>query len=92
MEVRIKLSAPHGFLGGKTPVDRMAEMTESTPLSDDVEAAYGERHKRIRHCDWQIDKSLAELDKRVSALTDFGLESHALTPEDPAVKKVKCRL
>ncbi len=31
---------PHGSLGGKTPVDRIAELGEITPLADEVVSAY----------------------------------------------------
>jgi transposase InsO family protein len=56
---------PHGSLGGKTPVDRIAEVGEITPLSEQVQNAYDERKERIRHREWRVDKTLAEHHRRV---------------------------
>ncbi|WP_093633834.1 IS481 family transposase [Paraburkholderia aspalathi] len=59
---------PHGSLGGKTPVDRIAEVGEITPLSEQVQNAYDERKERIRHREWRVDKTLAEHHRRVLKL------------------------
>ncbi len=57
---------PHGSLGGKTPVDRIAELGEITPLADEVVSAYDERKERIRHREWRVDKILGEHHRRAS--------------------------
>lgn len=57
---------PHGSLGGKTPVDRIAELGEITPLAEAVEGAYDERKERIRHREWRVDKILGEHHRRAS--------------------------
>ncbi|MBU9152416.1 IS481 family transposase, partial [Burkholderia multivorans] len=59
---------PHGSLGGKTPVDRIAELTESTPLAEEVDSDYDETKERIRHREWRVDKALAEHHRRVVEL------------------------
>lgn len=57
---------PHGSLGGKTPMDRIAEPGESTPLAEVVESAYDERKERIRHRERRVDKILGEHHRRAS--------------------------
>lgn len=59
---------PHGSLGGKTPVDRIAELSEITPLAEDVHGAYDETKERTRHREWRVDKTLAEHHQRVLEL------------------------
>ena len=55
-----------GSLGGKTPVDRIADLGEITPLTAEVESAYDERKERIRHRKWRVDKILGEHHRRAS--------------------------
>lgn len=43
-----------------TPVDPIAEINESTPLSEQVQDAYVERQERIRVREWRVDKTRAE--------------------------------
>ncbi|KGC46545.1 integrase core domain protein [Burkholderia pseudomallei] len=57
---------PHGSLGGKTPIDCIAELGEITPLAEEVESAYDERKERIRHREWRVDKFLGEHHRRAS--------------------------
>jgi len=45
---------PHGSLGGKTPVDRVAEVGETTPLAEQVESVYDGLKARIRHREWRV--------------------------------------
>ncbi|WNC95432.1 IS481 family transposase (plasmid) [Paraburkholderia sp. FT54] len=59
---------PHGSLGGKTPVDRIAEVGEITPLAEQVESAYDGLKERIRHREWRVDKTLAEHHRRALEL------------------------
>ena len=74
---------PHGSLGGKRPIDRIAEVSEITPLAEQVECAYDEGRERIRHREWRVDKALAEHHRRVLEL---------LPPaEDASSKKARKR-
>ncbi|KGW07257.1 integrase core domain protein [Burkholderia pseudomallei MSHR4000] len=57
---------PHGSLGGKTPIDCIAELGGITPLAEEVESAYDERKERIRHREWRVDKFLGEHHRRAS--------------------------
>lgn len=59
---------PHGSLGGKTPVDCIAEVGEITPLAEQVESAYDGLKERIRHREWRVDKTLAEHHRRALEL------------------------
>jgi hypothetical protein len=59
---------PHGSLGGKTPVDRTAELGEITPLAQQVQSAYDGLKERIRHREWRVDKTLAEHHRRALEL------------------------
>lgn len=47
---------PHGSLGGKPPIDRVAELGEITPLAEEVES------------EWRVDRILAEHQRRMSEL------------------------
>jgi transposase InsO family protein len=78
---------PHGSLGGKTPVDRIAELGEITPLSQEVASAYDESKERIRHREWRVDKVLAEHHRRVSGLaTPTGAASPDTSRKRPSRK------
>ena len=59
---------PHSPLGGKTPIDRVAELGEIIPLREEVESAYDKLKERIRHHEWRVDKILAENQRRMSEL------------------------
>lgn len=71
---------PHGSLGGKTPVDRIAELGEITPLAEEVQSAYDERKERIRHREWRVDKILGEHHRRSSEVV---APTGATTSEEP---------
>lgn len=55
----------HGSLEGKMPVDRIRKVSETTPLAQQVEGAYDETKGRIRHREWQVDKTRVEHHRRV---------------------------
>jgi hypothetical protein len=55
---------PHGSLGGKTLVDRIAEVSEITPLAEQLDSAYDEGKERIRTREWRLDKILAQHHRR----------------------------
>ncbi|MCF2133926.1 MULTISPECIES: IS481 family transposase [Mycetohabitans] len=59
---------PHGSLGGKTPVDCIAELGELTPLSEEVVGAYDELKERVQHREWRLDKTLAKHHRSVLEL------------------------
>jgi len=42
----------HGSLDGKTPVDRIAELSEITPLAEEVASDCDELNERIRYREW----------------------------------------
>lgn len=47
---------PHTSLGGITPIDRICELFDKTPLSEEVETAYDATRERIRVPDYSLDK------------------------------------
>lgn len=51
---------PLGSLGANTPVDRVAELNEITPLAEEGESAYHETKERRRYREWCVDKTFAE--------------------------------
>jgi hypothetical protein len=50
-----------------------------------------DRRGGIRHRDWKVDKTLVQLHKRVSVLTDSGFEGHAPRPKNLRLKKRETR-
>jgi hypothetical protein len=52
---------PHTALGGLSPIDRVCERIDKTPLWETVEAAYDRTRERIRIADYRLDKALDEL-------------------------------
>ncbi|MCW2242538.1 transposase InsO family protein [Azospirillum canadense] len=52
---------PHSALNGKTPIDRVCELSPKTPLRDEVEAAYDPTKERIRTANYAVDATLAAL-------------------------------
>lgn len=74
---------PHGSLGGKTPIDRIAELGKVTPLAEEVESAYDETKERIRHREWRVDKTLAKHHRRVPPRN----ENDALRSETMSVNR-----
>jgi transposase InsO family protein len=52
---------PHSSLGGKTPVDRVCELADETPLHEDVDVLYNEDNEPVRHPEYAIDIALRKL-------------------------------
>lgn len=52
---------PHTALGGQSPIDRVCELLDRTPLGEAVEAAYDGSRERIRIADYRLDIALAQL-------------------------------
>lgn len=52
---------PHGFLNGKTPADRVAELVDQTPIWSEVSDLYDAGRERIRHRHFVTDQRLAAL-------------------------------
>jgi transposase InsO family protein len=52
---------PHSSLGGKTPIDRVCELLEQTPLHEEVDALYDPDQERIRHPEYAVDLALRTL-------------------------------
>ena len=61
---------PHGSLMGKTPIHKVGELNEKTPLHEDVAILYDRSKERIRHSCWKTDIAVAALhqSKNVSIL------------------------
>ncbi|PPB80660.1 hypothetical protein B0O95_1301, partial [Mycetohabitans endofungorum] len=78
---------PHGSLGGKTPVDRIAELGELTPLSEEVAGAYDELKERVQHREWRLDKTLATHHRRVLELVAPIEDASSNTPRKRPSKK-----
>lgn len=52
-------SRPHSALDGASPIDRVVECSDQTPLREEVEALFDPAKARIRHPDYRIDQALA---------------------------------
>jgi transposase InsO family protein len=52
---------PHSSLGGKTPMDRVCELSEQTPLREDVDHLYGSDQEPIRHANYAVDIAVRKL-------------------------------
>jgi hypothetical protein len=52
---------PHTALVGQSPIDRVCELRDETPLGEAVEAAYDSSRERIRIADFLLDTALAQL-------------------------------
>ena len=52
---------PHSSLGGMTPIDRVCQLTEQTPLHEEVDALYVPDHEPIRHPQYSVDIALKNL-------------------------------
>lgn len=59
---------PHGPLGGKTPVGRIAELSEITSLIEEIADAYDKQKERIRHRERRVEKIRAEHQRRMLEL------------------------
>jgi transposase InsO family protein len=78
---------PHGSLGGKTPVDRIAEVSEITPLAEQVGSAYDERKERIRHREWRVDKIVAQHHRRALDVVAPVEDVRSRTPRKQSSRK-----
>lgn len=52
---------PHGALGGKTPLEMVCSLLDSTPLREDVQAFYDPSTERIQERNYQLDLRLRKL-------------------------------
>ena len=52
---------PHTALGGRSPIDRVCELTAITPSADAVDAAYDPAKERIRVASYVTDKTLSRV-------------------------------
>ena len=52
---------PHSALGGKTPIDRVCELSDRTPLREEVDALYDQEREPIRHAEYAVDVALRKL-------------------------------
>lgn len=46
---------PHSSLGGKTPLERVCELSDKTPFKDEVTSNYNSLKERIQEHNYQID-------------------------------------
>jgi Integrase core domain len=51
----------HSSLGGKTPIDRVCELSNQTPLPEEVDALYSEENEPVRHSEYALDIALRKL-------------------------------
>jgi len=56
---------PHSALGGKTPIDRVCELSEQTPLREEVEALYEADNEPIRYAEYAVDLALRKVKRSV---------------------------
>jgi transposase InsO family protein len=52
---------PHSSLGGKTPIDRVCELAEQTPLHEEVAVLYDQEREPVRHAEYALDVALRKL-------------------------------
>jgi len=52
---------PHSSLNGKTPIDRVCELIERTPLREDVDELFDPDQERFRHPNYAVDLALSRL-------------------------------
>ena len=52
---------PHRALHGLSPIDRICDRLDKTPLAEVVEVAYDPSRERIRVADYRLDNALAQL-------------------------------
>jgi len=55
---------PHGSLHGKTPIDRICELLDRTPLSEATASAYDPKKERLRQPEYAVDVRLSKLASR----------------------------
>src|SRR5262245_53727063 len=52
---------PHSSLNGQTPIDRVCELIERTPLGEEVDELFDPDQERFRHPNYAIDLALSRL-------------------------------
>ncbi len=52
---------PHGSLKGKTPIDKLCEKLNKTPLTEEIEVLYDPSKERFRHQNYRQDLALRKL-------------------------------
>lgn len=52
---------PHSSLGGSTPIDRVCELAEQTPLHEELDNLYDPEQEPIRHPQYAVDIALRTL-------------------------------
>ena len=52
---------PHSSLGGKTSMERCCELTDKTPIWEEVEALYDPAKERIQDANYRVDQRLRQL-------------------------------
>ena len=52
---------PHSSLNGKTPIDRVCELIERTPLGEEVDQLFDPDDERFRHAEYAVDLALSKL-------------------------------
>jgi hypothetical protein len=63
LATRVQLDRPHSSLGGKTPIDRVFELSNQTPLREEVDALYSEENEPVRHPEYAVDIALRKLNR-----------------------------
>jgi transposase InsO family protein len=51
---------PHTSLGGSTPIEKVCELIDRTPLADEISARYESANERIRVADYRLDTALGQ--------------------------------
>jgi transposase InsO family protein len=51
----------HSSLGGKTPSDRVCELSNQTPLREEMDALCREEHEPVRHPEYAVNIALRKL-------------------------------
>ena len=52
---------PHGALNGKTPIDKVCQLSSKTPIWDEVEANYDPLKERFQEPNYWLDKQIKKL-------------------------------
>ena len=52
---------PHGSLGGKTPSQIVGDLTDKTPLTDEILGKYEIKNERIQIANYQSDLAIRKL-------------------------------
>lgn len=55
---------PHGSLNGKTPIDKVAELSEQTPLYEEVATRFDQSKEHFRHSNWKTDSIIIALHRQ----------------------------